>query len=169
MQGSGRLKKIPCKAFLQSWGTGRGHNTSHLLTLPLLCSQMRRTLLRFKEDLSKPRLPSKPSEGRLNLKSQALIKHHRISNEKSCCSVIPGYVKWPETSPDWKPALHSNYSSRNIVCLPTLFSFDSAFQRQKGIFPCWKFTAFFPCKCHCYFSPLNNLVSSYGQVFQQHL
>lgn len=150
-----RLEKIHCKAILQSWGTGRGLNSSpHLLTLPLLCSQMQRTLLRFEEDLTKPTLPSKPSEDRLNLKSQALIKYHQISNEKSCCSVIPGYVKRPETIPDWKPALHGNYSSRNMACLPTLFSFNSAFQRQRGTFPRWKFTAFFPCKCHCYFSPL---------------
>lgn len=130
---------------------------------------MQRTLVRFKEDLSEPTLPSKPSEDRLNLKSQALIKHHQISNEKSCCSVIPGYVKWPETIPDWKPALHGNYSSRNTACLPTLFSFYSAFQRQKGTFPCWKFTAFFPCKCHCYFSPFSNLVVSYGEVCQQYI
>lgn len=157
-------------AILQSWGTGRGPNTSPCLpTLPLPCSQMLRTLLRFKEDLSKPTLPSKPSEDRLNLKSQALIKHHQISNEKSCCSVIPGYVKRPETIADWKPALHSNYYSRNMACLPTLFSFDSAFQRQRGTFPHWKFTAFFPCKCNCYFSPLSNLVSSYGEVFQQYI
>lgn len=114
-------------------------------------------------------LPSKASEDGLNLKSQALIKHHQISNEKSCCSVIPGYVKRPETIPDWKPARHSNYSSRNTACLPTLFSFDSAFQRQRGTFPRWKFTAFFPCKCHCYFSPLSNLVSSYGEVFQRYI
>lgn len=164
MQGFGGWKRYTAR----QWGTGRGPKTCpHLLTLSLLCSQMQRTFLRFKEDLSNPMLPSKPSEDRLNLKSQALIKHHQISNEKSCCSVIPGYVKRPETIPDWKPALHSNYSSRNTACLPTLFSFDSAFQRQRHTFPCWKFTAFFPCKCHCYFSPL--LVSSYGEVFQQYI
>lgn len=86
-----RLEKICGKAVRQSRVTGRGPNASpRLLTIPLLDLQMWRKLLRFKEDLSKPTLLSKPSEDRLNLKSQALIKHHQISNEKSCCSVIPG-------------------------------------------------------------------------------
>lgn len=128
---------------------GTQHLSSYTDSSPcvLLCRE------RFWGLGSKPTLPSKPSEDRLNLKSQALIKHHQISNEKSCCSVIPGYVKQPKTIPDWKPALHDNYSSRNTVCLPTLFSFDSAFQSQRGTFPHWKFTAFFPSKCHCYFPP----------------
>lgn len=99
-----RLEKTDGKAARQPRGTGRGPNAPpRLLTLPLLDSQRWRELLRFEEDLSKPTLLSKPSGDRLNLKSQALIKHHQISNEKSCCSVIPGYVKQPETIPDWKP------------------------------------------------------------------